>query len=181
MLFSRSKSTAVNNFATNTSDRPLTNKNVIKYLGVLFDNKLNWKQHIQHVLAKLCIARGVLMKLRHYVSVAPLRKIYFGVVYFYLQYGVTSWGNAASKCMTRIQIQQNYIVKILTKIPFFRKTLSSISSYLNLLKFNNIFNLEVLKFVFKFRSKTLPSCFNEYFRQAAQIHYHSTRFSSDGN
>ena len=41
MLFSRSKSTAVNNFAINTSDRLLTNKNVIKYLGVLFDNKLN--------------------------------------------------------------------------------------------------------------------------------------------
>ena len=35
MLFSRSKSTAVNNFAINTSDRPLTNKNIIKYLGVL--------------------------------------------------------------------------------------------------------------------------------------------------
>ena len=77
MLFSRSKSTAVNNLAINTSDRPVTNKNVIKYLGVLFDNKLNWEQHIQHVLAKLCIARGVLMKLRHYVPVAALRNIYF--------------------------------------------------------------------------------------------------------
>ena len=181
MLFSRSKSTAVNNFAINTSDRPLINKNVIKYLGVLFDNKLNWEQRIQHVLAKLCIARGVLMKLRHYVPVAALRNIYFGIVYSYLQYGVTSWGNAASKYTTRIQIQQNYIVKILTKTPFFRKKLLPIYSNLNLLKFNNVFNLEVLKFVFKFRSKTLPSCFNEYFRQAAQIHDHSTRFSSEKN
>ena len=122
MLFSRSKSTAVKNFAINTSDRPLTNRNVIKYLGGLFDNKLNWEQHIQHVLAKLCIAKRVLMKLRHYVPVAALRNIYFGtgIVYFYLQYGVTSWGNA-SKYTTRIQIQQNYIVKILTKSPFLEK------------------------------------------------------------
>ena len=45
MLFSRSKSTAVNNFAINTSDRLLTNKNVIKYSEVLFDNKLIWEQH----------------------------------------------------------------------------------------------------------------------------------------
>ena len=29
--------------------------------------------------------------------------------------------------------------------------------------------------------KTLPLCFNEYFRQAEQIHDRSTRFSSDGN
>ena len=90
------------------------------------------------------------MKLRHYVPVAALRNIYFGIVYSYLQYGVTSWGNAASKYTTRIQIQQNYIVKILTKTPFFRKKLLPIYSNLNLLKFNNIFNLEVLKFVFKF-------------------------------
>ena len=53
MLFSRSKSTTVNNFAINTSDIPLANKNAIKCLGVLFDNKLNWEQYIQHVLAKL--------------------------------------------------------------------------------------------------------------------------------
>ena len=168
MVFSRSKSTAVNNLAINTSDRPVIKKNVIKYLGALFDNKLNWEQHIQHVLAKLCIARGVLMKLRHNVPVAALRNVYFGIVYSYLQYGVSSWGNATFKYTTRIQIQQNFIVKILTKTPFFRQKLLPIYSYLNLLKFNNIFNLEVLKFVFKFRSE------NKYFRQAAQIHDHST-------
>ena len=90
VLFSRSKSTAVNNFVIKTSERPLTNKSVIKYLGVLFDNKLNWEQHIQYVLAKLCIARGVLMKLRHYAPVAVLRNVYFGIVYSYLKYGVTT-------------------------------------------------------------------------------------------
>ena len=47
------------------------------------------------------------MKLRHYVPVAALRNVYFGIVYSYMQYGVTSWGNAASK-YTTIQIQQNY-------------------------------------------------------------------------
>ena len=61
------------------------------------------ERHIQHVLAKLCIVRGVLMKSIHYVPEAALRNIYFGIVYSYLQYGVTSWGNAACK-YTRIQI-----------------------------------------------------------------------------
>ena len=110
------------------------------------------------------------MKLRHYVPVAALRNIYFGIAYSYLQYGVTAWGNAASK-YTRIQLQQNYIVKILTKTPFCRKKILPIYSYLNLLKFN-ILNFEVLKFVFKFLSQSLLFCFKEYFRQAAQIHDH---------
>ena len=85
VLFSRSKSTAVNNFVIKTSERPLTYKSVIKYLGVLFDNKLNWEQHIQYVLAKLCIARGVLMKLRHYAPVAVLRNVYFCCHYHFFK------------------------------------------------------------------------------------------------
>ena len=36
------------------------------------------------------------MKLRHYVPVAVLRNVYFGIGHSYLPYGVTSWGNAAS-------------------------------------------------------------------------------------
>ena len=36
------------------------------------------------------------MKLKHYVPVAALRNVNFGIVYSYLQYGVMSWGNAAS-------------------------------------------------------------------------------------
>ena len=109
------------------------------------------------------------MKLRYYVPVAAMRNVYFGIVYSYLQYGATSWVNAASKFTTKIHIQENYIVKILAKTPCFRKKLLPIYSYLSLLKFNNIFKLKILKFVFKFRSKILPSCFTEYFRQAAQI------------
>ena len=77
------------------------------------------------------------MKLRHYVPAAALRNVYFGIVCSYLQYGVTSWGNAGSKYTTRIQIQQNYVVKILTKTLFFRKKLLPIYSYLNSLKCNN--------------------------------------------
>ena len=42
---------------------------------------------------------------------------------------------------------------ILLKYSFTRKKLLPIYSYLNLLNFNNIFNLEVLKFVFKFDQK----------------------------
>ena len=95
MLFSRGKS-SVKNFAINTTNGQLTNNIVIKYLGVIFD-KLSWEQHTQYVVAKLCIPTGLLTKLRHSVPVTVLRNVYFGILHSYLQYGVTSWGNAASK------------------------------------------------------------------------------------
>ena len=150
MLFSRGKS-SVKNFASNTTNGPLTNDNVIKYLGVIFDHRVSWEQHTQHVVAKLCMAKGLLTKLRHYVQVTVLRNVYFDIVHSYLQYGVTSWSNAASKCTKKIQAHQNYIIKIITKTSSFKTKLLPIYSDLKLLKLNNIFNLEVLKIVFKFQ------------------------------
>jgi len=45
-------------------------KDSVKYLGVIFDQKLSWESHVQHVVAKLCIARGILSKLRSYIPVS---------------------------------------------------------------------------------------------------------------
>jgi len=50
------------------------------------------------------------------------------LVISHLQYGVTSWGNAATKYLKKIEVQQNYIVKIVTKAPFLK---------LKLLQFTN--------------------------------------------
>ena len=61
----------------------------------------------------------------------------------------------------KIQFHQNYIIKIIIKTSFFKTKLLPSYSDLNLLKLN-IFNLEVLKFVFKFQAKLLPHCFDDY-------------------
>ena len=51
----------------------------------------------------------------------------------------------------KIQIHHNYIIVIITKTSFFKTKLLIIYSDLNLLRHNNILDLEVLKFVFKFQ------------------------------
>ena len=41
---------------------------VVKYLGVFFDKNLNWETRTQFVLNKMCSAKRILCKLRHYTS-----------------------------------------------------------------------------------------------------------------
>ena len=108
-------------FSINTSSSPVSVTEVIQYLGVFIDNKLTWKNHIHSVIEKLCIAKGILSKLRHYVPVYILRNVYFGIVSSHLQYGITAWGNAAAKFIDKLQIQQNYIMKIMTGSSFFEQ------------------------------------------------------------
>ena len=117
----KNKSNCDDNFCVNTNNGPITPKSVIKYRGFFIDHNLTWKNHIQSVEEKLCTARGILSKLRYYASTSVLRSVYFGIAYPHLHNGITSWGNSASKYITKVQVQQNFILKITTKLLFLKQ------------------------------------------------------------
>ena len=64
--------------------------NEIKYLGVIFNDKLSWKSHIQHVCPKLSNGSWALLKLRNYVDTTTLKTVYYALIYSYLQYCVST-------------------------------------------------------------------------------------------
>ena len=45
----------------------LEHKNYVKYLGILIDSNLVWKNHISHVTSKISKTIGTISKLRHFV------------------------------------------------------------------------------------------------------------------
>ena len=62
-----SSHTTDRNIKVNINSRELKQENYTKYLGVIIDNKLNWKLHIKQINFKLSKGIGVLYKLRHLV------------------------------------------------------------------------------------------------------------------
>ena len=53
-----------------------------KYLGVIFNDKLSWKSHIQHVCSKLSNGSWALLKLRNNVDTKTLKTVYYALIYF---------------------------------------------------------------------------------------------------
>ena len=49
----------------------------IKYLGLILDNKLNWKAHITELSKKLRHAVGLMYKIRHLCPTAVVRSLYY--------------------------------------------------------------------------------------------------------
>ena len=105
--------------------------------------------------------------------------VYYSIVQSYLQYAVTSWGNAAWKCLKKLQVKQNDIIRIITNKPRFKTKLIPLYDLLNLLQIKNIYKLEVSIFMYKFHCETLPYYFQNYFCKSLNVHSHYTHSSSN--
>jgi len=60
-------------------------KEFIKYLGILIDNNLSWKQHIDHITIKISQTIGLISKLWHLVPKHTLVNIYRSLVAPYFE------------------------------------------------------------------------------------------------
>ena len=64
-----------------------------KFLGVIIDSKLNWKEHISYISGKLSRSIGMILKARHFLNNHGLIALYFSLLYPYLSYCKPIWGS----------------------------------------------------------------------------------------
>ena len=57
-----------------------------KFLGVIIDNKLTWKDHINYISGKMARGIGVIIKARNYLNKDTLLSLYYSFIYPYVTY-----------------------------------------------------------------------------------------------
>ena len=57
-----------------------------KFLGVIIDNKLSWKDHISFVCSKIARGIGVIIKTRKLLRSESLKCLYYSFIYPYKIY-----------------------------------------------------------------------------------------------
>ena len=120
----------------------------IKYLGVTFDEKLNWKCHLKNLENKLSRGMWAISKLRRFVNSKTLRSVYYSLIYSHLIYCISSWGSAPQKHLDKIFVKQKKTIRIMTFSPYLAHT-TPIFYHLKLLKLEDIFKLRVATLAFK--------------------------------
>ena len=117
----------------------IENKEVVKYLGIMIDNKLKWDHHMKMVSQRISRGIGILHLTKFLVPPTLLCNLYYSFVQFHLLYGILAWGSPLSH-LTNINklvdkaenIIQNYTnIKILhidqlyqlesCKLPYYMK------------------------------------------------------------
>lgn len=132
------------NLRNTDNSQNISNSNVVKFLGVHLDSKLNWSEHIFFLNKKLSSVRYALSILTTVASFEVCLAVYYAHVFSILSYGIVLWGAAPHSI--RAFITQKSIIRTLMRCnqrsscrPFFKR--------LQLLTLPSIFILETLKMV----------------------------------
>ena len=70
--------------------------NSVKYLGILLDSQLPYKNQINALSKKVSRAIAVLYKLRPFVTSKTLISVYYAIIYPFLLYGIVLCGNLST-------------------------------------------------------------------------------------
>ena len=158
----------------------ISEKDHVKYLGILIDSTLTWRTHIDNLSSKLSKNIGLLYKIRPYIDTKLMKTLYYSLIYSHLTYGIEVWGSADYIHINRILISQKKIVRLITFCDNRQEDYSFLPSNslfytLKLHKIHDIFKLNVSKFIFKCLNKSTPINFHSWYKLTSQIHNYNTR------
>ena len=131
----------------------------IKYLGVIIDCKLQWKEHIKSVENKIAKSCGLISKIRHYVDQESLRKLYYAHVYSHLQYAVLAWGGSNMSRLHNMNKMHNKIIRLMSltgSLKELKISADALFKSAGLLKIREIYNLELAKFMYRVCNNSVP-------------------------
>ena len=89
-------------------------ENSIKYLGIMIDSHLNWKSQVSYISKKIKRNIGILSKIRHFVNLKTLSMLHYSLIYPFLIYGITAWGNTYKSTLAPIITLQKRALRIIT-------------------------------------------------------------------
>jgi hypothetical protein len=83
-----------------------------KFLGLIIDDTLTWKQHINYVINKISRSCYALRNIKHFIPSDSLKSIYFAHIHSILSYGIICWGDAPYA--SNVFILQKKAIRIIT-------------------------------------------------------------------
>ena len=147
---------------------------MLKFLGVLLDADITWKNHICSVEKKLAKNIGFLYREKYLLDEISLKTVYFSCIHSYLNYANIAWASTYQTKLKTVHYHQKHAVQIVfnqEKLTHFRPLLRS----LNALNVYQINLYQHLNFMHKVSNNVAPLIFDDIFKKPS--HKYPTNFS----
>ena len=142
-------------------NHPIKEVHHIKFLGVIIDNKLKWKEHTGYISKKIAKGIGVIIKARKVFDKVTLLSLYNLLILPYISYCIHIWGNAYQTHLQKLHVLQNKFVRIIAGVP--RRTSSDpLYTEFDILKIKKLYMHAVGFCMYKYENHMLPELFKRY-------------------
>ena len=148
---------------------------IIKFLGVLFDKNLIWKNHIENKIYK---SLGNLHQAKFLLNQRSRKNVYFSFIDSYINYGNIVWGSTHKSKLKKIFSYQKKAARVI----FFADCLAHAKPLMLGMNVPNVYQINIyqnLILLYKVHTGTAPSMF---FNKPSKIsHNYLTTSKNSGN
>ena len=153
----------------NISNTPLKHVKDFNFLGLTLNENLNWTSHVSKIASRIASKIGILIQLKHVLPQHISLLFYNTIILPHINYMIPVWGHH-HKSIKQLQKRAIWLITLSKYLvhtePLFKNP--------HILKVEDIFRLQQLKFYYRFINVTLPDsflslCFSE------NIHQYRTR------
>ena len=169
--------------------KAINEKAFIKYLGILIDSTLSWKDQVLNISKKISRSLGIMYKLRPFVPLNVMKNVYYSLIYSHIIYAIEVWGSACKTEMDKLLVLQKRAMRLMTfndqfpVIPGPLKPTDPIFVKIGTLKIEDVYKYQVSKFIFKCIHRITPENFHNWFNFISDTHGYCTRskFNASSN
>ena len=142
-------------------DTPLKRKDKVKYLGVLFDEKMQWKYQIKNITQKASLKLGTIKAIASFLTPHTKKLLVNALVMPYFHYCSPAWSNAAPFRLSKIN-------KKVVDASVFLGREDNYSIY-------NMLDKDISLLTFKALNNIAPNYLCSKIQMAKNCHSHNTR------
>ena len=141
------------------NDTEIEIANTFNFLGITLDENVVWKPHISILSNKISKYSGILSRLKHYLPLHIMRKLYCSLVKSHLLYGILVWGYECH----RLEKIQKRIIRIIT-ISKYNAHTEPLFKALDIVKLKDMLNLSTLRFYYRYNYTTIYPLISTHFK-----------------
>lgn len=126
---------------------PIHKVSEVNFLGIIIDNNLKWKAHIENIKTKLSKFTGIIYRIRAYLNQENIKLVYSSLVYPSLLYCSAVWGGAYQTYTQSLFITQKKLLRIMFNCNPYEHTNPYFQQH-KILKVHDIIHLQTCLFVY---------------------------------
>jgi hypothetical protein len=129
-----------------------------KLLGVLFDEFLSFKPHVDMLCSKISKSLFCLNRVKNFVNSNSLRLLYFSMIHSIITYGINIYGCANRTTLEKLIVKQKQAVRIISNATY-RAHTAPLFKQQKILPVEKLIQFSNIKFMHSFHFKLLPPSF----------------------